>query len=120
MNNHSNLSNRERNRRNHPFQTIELFFKISNVYKEFTNQKRFANDWYEFIEFGTHEPVIIFLQKIGFSRETSLYIRQNKVSYIQIEGNKIYLKHNILKSTNKDIQKELKDLDSNIREYIHD
>lgn len=102
------------------FKLSNYFLKFSNVYKEFTNQKRFANDWYEFIEFGTHEPVIIFLQKIGFSRETSLYIRQNEVSYIQIEGNKIYLKHNILKSTNKDIQKELKDLDSNIREYILD
>lgn len=58
------------------FKLSNYFLKFSNIYKEFTNQKSFNNDWYEFIEFGTHEPVIIFLQRIGFSRETALYIRK--------------------------------------------
>ena len=102
------------------FKLSNYFLKFSNVYKEFTNQKSFNNDWYEFIEFGTHEPVIIFLQRIGFSRETALYIRKNSSDFIEIDNGKIFLKKDILDSTNKDIQKELKDLDSNIREYIHD
>lgn len=101
------------------FKLSNYFLKFSNVYKEFTNQKSFNNDWYEFIEFGTHEPVIIFLQRIGFSRETALYIRKNSSDFIEIDNGKIFLKKDILDSTNKDIQKELKDLDSNIREYIH-
>ena len=102
------------------FKLSNYFLKFSNIYKEFTIQKSFNNDWYEFIEFGTHEPVIIFLQRIGFSRETALYIRKNSSDFIEIDNGKIFLKKDILDSTNKDIQKEPKDLDSNIREYIHD
>lgn len=64
--------------------------------------------------------MIIFLQRIGFSRETALYIRANPSDFIEIDNGKIFLKKDILDSTNKDIQKELKDLDSNISEYIHD
>lgn len=64
--------------------------------------------------------MIIFLQRIGFSRETALYIRKNSNDFIEIDNGKIFLKKDILDSTNKDIQKELKDLDSNISEYIHD
>lgn len=101
------------------FKLSNYFLKFSNVYKEFTNQKSFNNDWYEFIEFGTHEPMIIFLQRIGFSRETALYIRANSNDFIEIGNGKIFLKKGILNSSNKDIRKELKDLDSNIREYIH-
>ena len=63
--------------------------------------------------------MIIFLQRIGFSRKTALYIRKNSSDFIEIDNGKIFLKKDILDSTNKDIQKELKDLDSNIREYIH-
>lgn len=63
--------------------------------------------------------MIIFLQRIGFSRETALYIRKNSSDFIEIDNGKIFLKKDILDSSNKDIQKELKDLDSNIREYIH-
>ncbi len=102
------------------FKLSNYFLKFSNVYKEFTNQKSFNNDWYEFIEFGTHEPVIIFLQRIGFSRETALYIRANSNDFIEMDKGKVFLKKDILDSSNKDIRKELKDLDSNIREYIHD
>ena len=63
--------------------------------------------------------MIIFLQRIGFSRETALYIRTNSNDFIEIDNGKIFLKKGILNSSNKDIRKELKDLDSNIREYIH-
>lgn len=63
--------------------------------------------------------MIIFLQRIGFSRETVLYIRANSNDFIEIDNGKIFLKKGILNSSNKDIRKELKDLDSNIREYIH-
>lgn len=64
--------------------------------------------------------MIIFLQRIGFSRETALYIRKNSNDFIEIDNGKIFLKKGILNSSNKDIRKELKDLDSNISEYIHD
>lgn len=56
---------------------------------------------------------------MGFSRETALYIRANSNDFIEIDNGKIFLKKGILNSSNKDIRKELKDLDSNIREYIH-
>ena len=100
------------------FKLSNYFLKFSNVYKEFIGKKSFDNDWYEFVEFGTYDSTIIFLQKIGFTRETALCIKEKSCDYITIEKDKIYLKKDIFESKNKDIQKELKDLSYNIKEYI--
>ena len=102
------------------FKLANYFRKFSNVYKEFINKNSFDNDWYEFIEFGTHEPIIIFLQRIGFTRETALYIKEKAPRYIQRKEDRIFLSQNILNSTDKGIRKELEDLLPNIKEYIAD
>ena len=43
--------------------------------------------------------MIIFLQRIGFSIETALYIRANPNDFIEIDNGKIFLKKGILNSS---------------------
>ena len=40
------------------------------------------NDWYEYVEYGTTNPLTILPQRNGFSRETATYIRQHRIDYI--------------------------------------
>ena len=53
-----------------------LLFSISNYFRKFSleykrvhNVEHFDNDWYEYVEYGTTNPLTIFLQQSGFSRE---------------------------------------------------
>ena len=63
-----------------------ILFKISNYFREFsTDYKkvnnidgRFQNDWYEYVEYGTTDDIIITLQQRGFEREQSQYIKSHE------------------------------------------
>ena len=41
-----------------------------------------ANNWYEYVEYGTTNPLTILLQRNGFSRESARFIK-NEVEYIR-------------------------------------
>ena len=44
---------------------------FSNEYKRFHNVETFQNDWYEYVEYGTTNPLTILLQRSGFFRESA-------------------------------------------------
>lgn len=67
------------------FSISNYFLRFSNEYKTVHQLKEFDNNWYEFVEYGTTNPITILLQRNGFSREVSTYIRNNKDEFI-IEG----------------------------------
>ena len=46
----------------------------------------FDNDWYEYVEFGTTNPLPILLQRNGFSQESATYIRNHKEEYVVHDG----------------------------------
>ena len=60
-----------------------ILFKISNYFIEFSTEykkvnnitDRFPNDWYEYVEYGTTDDIIITLQQCGFEREQAQYIK---------------------------------------------
>lgn len=67
-------------------ETIEetILFTIANYFREFSKEyKRFHgveymdNDWYEYVEFGTCNPISIALQRNGYVRETAKWIQDN-------------------------------------------
>lgn len=64
------------------FSISNYFRKFSLEYKRIKNVDHFDNDWYEFVEYGTTNPLTIFLQQSGFSRESSQYILQHRSKYI--------------------------------------
>ena len=56
--------------------------RFSTEYKLQHNVEEFDNDWYEYVEYGSTNPLTILLQRNGFSRETSEYIKLNRGKYV--------------------------------------
>lgn len=67
------------------FSISNYFLRFSNEYKTVHGVKDFENNWYEYVEYGTTNPITILLQRNGFSREVSTYIRNHKEDFI-VEG----------------------------------
>lgn len=104
-----------------------LLFSISNYFRKFSLEykavhqlEHFDNDWYEFVEYGTTNPDIIFLQQSGFSREASLFIQRpsNYSKYIvEIDGVK-KIKLSILECGNIGVETEASDIKYNVPELF--
>ena len=71
------------------FSISNYFLRFSNEYKRVHNVSEFSNNWYEYVVFGTTNPLTILLQRNGFSREAATYIRghQEYVLLIKARGN---------------------------------
>lgn len=104
-----------------------LLFRISNYfrrfsleYKEFHQVSSFPNDWYEYVEYGTTNPLTIQLQQYGFSRETSDFIERpaNQKKYLRKVGDKIYIKKSILECGNIGVETESQDIQFNVPELF--
>lgn len=106
-------------------------FKISNYFREFTEKTKeldpdslIDNDWYEYIEYGTKDPLIIELEKIGFTRETASHIKANKDKLLIIgEGNSLIDDFSLNSaefdaSKNDDLKKETKKIRTNLPELF--
>ena len=80
------------------FSISNYFLRFSNEYKKIHDVTEFANNWYEFVEFGTTNPLMILLQRNGFSRESAIYIRQHQDEYVVHDGSngKLKLKKSVL------------------------
>lgn len=72
--------------------TVEevILFKISNYllrfsteYKRIHNLPVISNDWYEYVEFGSSDSLELKLQRLGYSRETAKYIKENKAKFFE-------------------------------------
>lgn len=53
------------------FSIANYFHIMSDAIKRELGTESIKNDWYEYVEFGTSNEKSIFLQKIGFSRDTA-------------------------------------------------
>lgn len=74
--------------------TIEnvILFSVANYFREFSteykkqhNDEPFNNDWYEYVEYGTTNPLTIYLQRYGYSREASSYIIRHKDDFVRFD-----------------------------------
>ena len=61
-----------------------VLFSISNYFLRFSKKingvNEFDNNWYEYVEFGTTNPLTILLQRNGFLRESALLSKNIKMS----------------------------------------
>lgn len=57
------------------FSISNYFLRFSNEYKKIHGVDEFDNNWYEYVEFGTTNPLTILLQRNGFSRESATFIK---------------------------------------------
>jgi len=80
--------------------------------------EHFDNDWYEYVEYGTTNPLTIFLQQSGFSRETSQYIIHHKNKYIVETDGEIKISLDILECGDIGTETEAADIQFNVPELF--
>lgn len=68
------------------FSISNYFLRFSNEYKKIHGVDEFDNNWYEYVEFGTTNPLTILLQRNGFSRESATFIKKHKDEYVAHDG----------------------------------
>lgn len=102
------------------FSISNYFLRFSTEYKRFHKVENFQNDWYEYVEYGTTNPLSIMLQRNGFSRETSTYIRQHRADYVVMDGQDVKLRKSLAKCPSTSVRKEVADIQYNIPELFID
>lgn len=103
------------------FSISNYFLRFSTEYKRFHNLETISNDWYEYVEYGTTNPLTITLQRSGFSRETSSYIRKHPEFYVlPIMNGELKLRKSLLDCGSISVQKESADIIYNIPELFVD
>lgn len=101
------------------FSISNYFLRFSTEYKKFHKIDNMKNDWYEYVEYGTTNPLTITLQRSGFSRETSTYIKVNRQEYIKtMPDGEIKLKKSLIYCKNVSVSREASDIQYNIPELF--
>jgi len=101
------------------FSISNYFLRFSTEYKKIHQVEAFDNDWYEYVEYGTTNPLSITLQRNGFSRETATYIRKNQNEYVVLTSdNEIKLRKSLIECGNVSVMKEVADIIFNIPELF--
>lgn len=99
------------------FKISSYFLRFSMEYKKFHGISKMDNDWYEYVEYGTTNKISIFLQKNGFSREASMYIKRNS-KYLEKINGEYKINKKIIEKCNTMIRKELTEISFNIPELF--
>lgn len=95
------------------FRIANYFLRFSSEYKRVHKIDVMPNDWYEYVEYGTTNHLTIFLQRNGFSREASAYIKQHLEYISDVNGEyKVYTK--VLDCPCKFVCKEAAEIKYNI------
>lgn len=103
------------------FKFSNYFLRFSTEYKQFHKVDTIQNDWYEYVEYGTTNTLTILLQRIGFSRETSTYIKTHRNEYVveQLNG-ELALLRSILECSNTGVRREALEIQYNMPEmFVH-
>lgn len=97
------------------FSISNYFLRFSNEYKKIHDVDEFDNNWYEYVEFGTTNPLTILLQRNGFSREAATYIRGHR-EFVEEDGStgKLKLKTSLLTCGNTSVEMEAADIRFNV------
>lgn len=102
------------------FRLSNYFLKFSNTYKELMHKDDFSPDWYEFVEYGTMDPLSMYLQRNGFSRENGNYIKEHPEYVVYDENGRYILDVAILTCGNRSVEKEARLVKYNMPELFSD
>lgn len=96
------------------FSISNYLLRFSNEYKKIHNVTEFENNWYEYVEFGTTNPLTILLQRNGFSREAATFIRDHR-EFVEEDGStgRLRLKNELLSCGNTSVEMEAADIKYN-------
>lgn len=90
-----------------------ILFRLSNYFLRFSQEYKAIHpndtfmDWYEFVEYGCTNPVTIWLQRNGFTREAATYIKNKYTVYLTSnEDSEWRLRITLLDCDNQSVQRE--------------
>lgn len=103
------------------FRLSNYFLKFSEEYKRQHPNEPFTNDWYEFVEYGTTNRLRIILQRSGFKRDSTEYIRKNANTYVRgTPDNPKLLKTALLECPNELVRRDTEEIQYNVPELFID
>ena len=103
------------------FRLSNYFLKFSEEYKRQYPNEPFTNDWFEFVEYGTTNRLRIILQRSGFKRDSTEYIRRNADKYVQgTPDNPKLLKKELLECPNELVRRDTEEIQYNVPELFID
>lgn len=104
------------------FSISNYFRKFSLEYKAFHNVDHFDNDWYEFVEYGTTNDLTIFLQRVGFTRDSATFLGQprNRAKYIATVNGEIRVKKSAWTCGNASVEIDSNEIKFNMPELFID
>ena len=104
------------------FSISNYFRKFSLEYKAFHNVDHFDNDWYEFVEYGTTNDLTIFLQRVGFTRDSATFLGQprNRAEYIATVNGEIRVKKSAWTCGNASVEIDSNEIKFNMPELFID
>ncbi len=101
------------------FKISNYFLRFSTEYKKINQVDRVPNDWYEYVEYGTTNKLSILLQRSGFSREASTFIKDNRDLYVvKRNDGSLVLRKTLLECENNTAKKEARELIYNMPEIF--
>lgn len=103
--------------------SISNYFRIFSIeYKEYHGIDHFDNDWYEFVEYGTTNDLTIFLQRVGFTRDSATYIEspKHRTEFIDNSTGEIKVKKAVLSCGNASVEMDAREIQFNMPELFID
>ena len=95
------------------------FLRFSETYLKCHKQQP-VNDWYEYVEYGTSNKLVIMLQKYGFTREDAIIFSKPSLrQYITLDANSIHIKNSILKKVSLELKEVLETIKINYPELFN-
>lgn len=100
------------------FRLSNYFMRFSSELKKYHHREYLANDWYEYVEYGTTNKICILLQKNGFSAEVASYIQKRENDYIIRTDKGVRLSSSLLHCERSSVRGEAENVYSNIPELF--
>lgn len=101
------------------FSIANYFRELSDAIKRGQGVDSIDNDWSDYVEYGSTDPVVQYLQRAGFSREAAQYIKNHPDSYtITQNGDPLLLKDALMKCDDPGIINEVEDARTNYPELF--
>lgn len=100
------------------FSIANYFLRFSTEYKLQHGIDEFDNDWYEYVEYGSTNKLTILLQRNGFSRETSEYIKIYRRNYVVDTPTGPKLRKSLLQCPRDYVKEEVANIILNVPELF--
>lgn len=100
------------------FSIANYFLRFSTEYKLQHGVEEFDNDWYEYVEYGSTNKLTILLQRNGFSRETSEYIKIHRRNYVVETPTGPKLRKSLLQCPTQYVKEEVENIILNVPELF--